>query len=61
MADQITTLELCLAQADSNKVALADQLDDAVNRSKCDNIFILNLKKGTVGDHLLEFFDSLIL
>lgn len=37
---------------------MADQLNDAENWSRRDNIRILSLKEGTEGDHSLEFFES---
>ncbi len=37
---------------------MTNQLDDAENQSRRDNMQILNLKEGTEGDNPLEFFES---
>lgn len=59
--DQVAALELRLEQVESRQVAMAEQLDDAENRSRWDNIRILNLKEGTEGEHPLQFFESWLL
>ena len=56
--DQVATLELRLSQAEDKLVTMAEQMDDAENRSRRDNIQILNLKEGTEGEKPLEFFES---
>ncbi len=56
--DQVVALERCLEQVQSRQVSMAEQLDDAENRSRWDNIRILNLKEGTEGEHPLQFFES---
>lgn len=56
--DQVASLELRLTQVENKQVTMAEQIDDAENRSRRDNIRILNLKEGTEGDHPLEFFES---
>lgn len=37
---------------------MAEQLDDVENRSRLDNIWILNLKEGAEGDHPIQCFES---
>lgn len=37
---------------------MAEQLDNAKNRSRRDNIRILNLKEGAEGDHPIQFLES---
>lgn len=56
--DQVASLELRLIQVENKQVTMVEQIDDAENRSRRDNIRILNLKEGTEGDHPLEFFES---
>lgn len=56
--DQVAALELRLAQVENKQATMADQIDDAENRSRRDNLRILNLKEGTEGEHPLEFFES---
>lgn len=43
---------------EGKQAAMAEQLDDAENRSRQYNITILNLKDGTKGDHPIEFLES---
>lgn len=56
--DRVVELERRLEQVESRQVIMAEQLDDAENRSRRDNIRILNLKEGTEGEHPLQFFES---
>ncbi|CAK6965404.1 uncharacterized protein LOC110014714 [Scomber scombrus] len=56
--DQVASLKLRLAQVENRQVTMADQIDNAENCSRRDNIQILNLKEGMKGEHLLEFFES---
>lgn len=56
--DRVATLKLRLAQVENWQVTMANQIGDAENHSRRDNIRILNLKEGTEGEHPLGFFES---
>lgn len=58
MEDHVATLKLRLSKVEDRQVTMAELIDDAENRSRRDNIRILNLKKGTEGENPQEFFES---
>lgn len=58
MEDTVAGLELRVAEAEKKIKIMADSMDDMENRSRRDNIRILNLEEGTEGKRPIQFFES---
>lgn len=56
--DMVTGLEGRLAEAERKIKVMADRIDDMENRSRRNNIYVLNLKKGMEGKHPINFFET---
>lgn len=56
--DTVAGLELRVAEAEKKIKIMADSMDDMENRSRRDNIRILNLEEGTEGKRPIQFFES---
>lgn len=56
--DTVTGLETRLADAEKKLRVMADSLDDMENRSRRDNIRVLNLKEGVEGKRPIDFFET---
>ncbi|CAI5644697.1 unnamed protein product [Oreochromis niloticus] len=56
--DGVTDLAGRLAEAEEKIKIMAKSLDDLENRSRRDNIRIINLKEGAEGDSPIQFFEA---
>lgn len=56
--DTVVGLEARLAEAEKKFKTMTDSVDDMENRSRRDNIRILNLEEGTEGKRPIQFFES---
>uniref|UniRef100_A0A3Q3F6N2 L1 transposable element RRM domain-containing protein n=1 Tax=Labrus bergylta TaxID=56723 RepID=A0A3Q3F6N2_9LABR len=56
--DTVAGLEARLADAEKKMKVMADGIVDMENRSRRDNIRVLNLKEGTEGKRPIDFFES---
>ncbi|KAK7883962.1 hypothetical protein WMY93_027085 [Mugilogobius chulae] len=56
--DEVTGLGKRLAEAEKKIVLLVSCVDDLENRSRRDNIRIINLKEGTEGTNPIQFFET---
>lgn len=56
--DAVSGLEGRLAEAENKIKVLAAKMEDMENRSRRDNIRVLNLKEGTEGKHPIQFFET---
>ena len=56
--DTVTGLQGRLAEAEKKIKLMADGMDDMENRSRRDNICVLNLKESTEGKKTIHFFEG---
>lgn len=54
--DVVADLKTRLAETEKKMKQMADGMDDMENRSRWDNIRVLNLEEGTEGKHPIRFF-----